>query len=272
MKQIRQNGFTLVELMVALLIGVVIMSGLIQVFISNKQSYHTADDTSVINDNARYAMSVLSNQLRLSGHQFEPMRGRKSNFIFEIASFSNPSTSIEFDPGTYVFGTATNDGNYDTLFIRLQGSTTKPLKICGQSLSSATVKTVRYSVKTVTYETGPNTGILSCNIANTGEQVFSDHVEMFRVLYGIDSDNDDMADKYISANKVLPINSTEPVTSSEWEQVVSLKIGLLLRSNNRIKGNSDSVTYQVLDKSVSYSDPFARKVVISTISLRNRLP
>jgi type IV pilus assembly protein PilW len=272
MKQIRQYGFTLVELMIAMLIGLFLMGALIQVYVSNKQSYLTADGTSVLNDNARYAMAVFGGQLRLSGHQYEPINGRNSNFSFETVTFSNPSTSIEFDPGTYLFGAASNSDHYDTLYMRFQGSSLMPLNICGQSASSATVNTVRYSAETVTYEEGPDTGILSCNVSNNGEEVFSDHVELFRVLYGIDSDNDDMADKYVSANKVLPVNSTKPATGSEWEQVVSLKIGLLLRSNNRIKGNSDTVAYQVLDKSVSYSDLFARKVVTSTISLRNRLP
>lgn len=272
MKQIRQYGFTLVELMIAMLIGLFLMTTLIQVFVSNKQSYLTADGTSVLNDNARYAMAVFSSQLRVSGHQYEPIKGRNINFIFETVTFSNPSTSIEFGSGTYLFGTASNSDNYDTLYIRFQGSPLMPLSICGQSASSATLNTVRYSVETVTYEEGPDTGILSCNVSNNGEEVFSDHVEMFRILYGIDSDNDDVADIYVSANNVLPVNSTKPVTGSEWEQVVSLKIGLLLRSNKRIKGNSDTVTYQVLDKNASYSDPFARKVVTSTISLRNRLP
>ena len=272
MKQNQQSGFSLIELMVAMLIGLVLIGALIQVFISNKQSYHTANDTSVINDNARYAMAVLSNQLRLSGHQFEPMIGREDNFINQAIGFSDPSASIQFAPGTYLFGAATDNGNYDTLYMRFQGSSIKPLNVCGVSAATKTINTVRYSVKTVTYEIGPDTGVLSCNVSNNGAQNFSDHVDMFRILYGIDSNNDDVVDKYVSANKVLPENSTEPVKGSEWEQVVSLKISLLLRSNNRIKGNTDSVSYQVLDKTVSYSDAFARKVVTTTISLRNRLP
>lgn len=272
MKQKQQSGFSLVELMIAMLVGLVLIGALIQVFISNKQSYQTADDTSILNDNARYAMSVLSNQLRLSGHQIEPMLGRENSLTAEAVGFSNPSASIQFAPSTYLFGSATNSGNYDTLYMRFQGSSIKPLNVCGLSATTATINTVRYSVNTVTYEQGPDTGVLSCTISGSGVQNFADHVDLFRVLYGIDSNNDDVADKYVSANNVLPANSTEPVNGSEWEQVVSLKIGLLLRSNNRIKGNTSSVIYQVLDKSVSYSDPFARKVVTSTISLRNRLP
>ncbi|HFD11933.1 MAG TPA: prepilin-type N-terminal cleavage/methylation domain-containing protein [Crenotrichaceae bacterium] len=271
-RQNQQSGFSLVELMIAMLVGLVLVGAVIQVFVSNKRSYVTADDTSVLNDNARYALSVLSRQLRLSGHQFEPMLGRENSFTNQTVAFSNPSASIQFDPGTYVFGTATNAGNYDTLYMRFQGSSVKPLDVCGQSVSTDTINTVRYSVRTVDYELGSDTGVLGCNVSNSGEQYFSDHVEVFRVLYGIDSNNDDVADKYVSANKVLPANSSRPVKGTEWEQVVSLKIGLLLRSNNRIKSNGDSVSYQVLDKSVSYSDAFARKVVTSTISLRNRLP
>ncbi len=272
MKQKQQSGFSLIELMIAMVIGLILIGALVQVFISNKQSYQTADDTSILNDNARYAVTVLSNQLRLSGHQIEPILGRENSLTSEAVGFSDPSTSIQFAPGTYLFGSATNSGNYDTLYMRFQGSSIKPLNICGLSATTAAINTVRYSVKSVDYEQGPDTGVLSCAVSGSAEQNFADHVEMFRVLYGIDSNNDDVADKYVSANNVLPANSTQPVKGSEWEQVVSLKIGLLLRSNNRVKGNTSSVTYQVLDKSVSYSDPFARKVVISTISLRNRLP
>jgi type IV pilus assembly protein PilW len=272
MRQKRESGFSLIELMIAMLIGLVLIGALVEVFISNKHSYQTADDTSILNDNARYAVTVLSNQLRLSGHQIEPILGRENSLTSEAVGFSDPSASIQFAPGTYLFGSATNSGNYDALYMRFQGSSIKPLNICGLSATTKTINTVRYSVKTVTYEQGSDTGVLSCTVSGSGEQNFADHVEMFRVLYGIDSNNDDVADKYVSANNVLPANSTQPIKGSEWEQVVSLKIGLLLRSNNRIKGNTSSVTYQVLDKSVSYSDPFARKVVTSTISLRNRLP
>lgn len=267
-----QSGFSLIELMIAMLIGLVLVGAVIQVFISNKQSYVTTDDTSALNDNARYVMTVLDSQLRLAGYQYEPIIGRENNFTSETIGFSNPSASIQFDPGTYLFGTATDNGNYDTLYMRFQGSDLKPLQVCGQSFSDNTVNELRYTARTVSYEEGPNTGVLSCEIAGSSKQDFADHVDLFRVLYGIDSDNDDVADKYVSANKVLPNNSTRPVKGSEWEQVVSLKIGMLLRSNNRIKNSSDSVTYQVLDKSVSYSDAFARKVVTTTVSLRNRLP
>ncbi len=269
----KQNtGFSLIELMIAMLVGLFIVGAIIEVFVSNKQSYQASDDASILNDNARYSISVLSNQLRLAGHQFEPILGRDNSLTSQVVAFSGPTASINFDTGTYIFGSATDDGKYDTLYMRFQGSSIKPINICGLSTATNTISTVRYSVKTVSYEKGPNTGVLSCNVTNSGEQKFSDHVDLFRILFGIDSNSDDVADKYVSANKVLPINSSRPVKGSEWDQVVSLKIGLLLRSNNPIKGNSDSITYQVLDKSVSYTDAFARKVVTSTITLRNRLP
>lgn len=272
MRQNRQFGFSLIELMIAMTLGLVIIAAVGQVFVSNKKSYQLADDVSVLNDNARYTLTVLEQQLRLAAYQFEPMLGRDENFMQETVTFSDPSASIQFAPGTYLFGTATDNGNYDSLYMRFQGSSIKPLNICGQRFSTDAVNTVRYSVKTVSYEKGPDTGVLSCHVSASGEQNFSDHVEMFRILYGIDSDSDDVADKYVSANKVLPANSSRPVEDSEWEQVVSLKIALLLRSNNRINNNQDTVSYQVLDKNVSYSDAFARKVVSATISLRNRLP
>lgn len=63
-----QSGITLVELMVALVIGLILMAGIIQLFISNKQAYRIQEGTNVVNENARFAVGQLHYDLRMADH------------------------------------------------------------------------------------------------------------------------------------------------------------------------------------------------------------
>lgn len=61
------RGFTLVELMIAVTISLILLAGVTQIFISNKQTYRMNDALSRLQENARYAMHVLTSDLRMAG-------------------------------------------------------------------------------------------------------------------------------------------------------------------------------------------------------------
>lgn len=63
-----QKGMTLIEIMIALLIGLFLMGGVIQIFLSTKQSYRMQDNLSRLQENARFAMETLSHDVRLAGY------------------------------------------------------------------------------------------------------------------------------------------------------------------------------------------------------------
>lgn len=62
------KGLTLVELLVALIIGLVLVGGVAQIFVSNKQAYHLSDELARMQESARYAFYVLSRDLRMAGY------------------------------------------------------------------------------------------------------------------------------------------------------------------------------------------------------------
>jgi type IV pilus assembly protein PilW len=64
-----QSGMTLVEIMIALLIGAFLVGGVIQLFLESKQSYRMTEGQSRIQENARYAIELLNNDIRMSGFQ-----------------------------------------------------------------------------------------------------------------------------------------------------------------------------------------------------------
>ncbi|MEW6445756.1 MAG: PilW family protein [Pseudomonadota bacterium] len=60
-------GFTLVELMIALVLGLLIIGGVISVFISNKQTYRTNEGLSRIQETARTAFELMAREIREAG-------------------------------------------------------------------------------------------------------------------------------------------------------------------------------------------------------------
>jgi type IV pilus assembly protein PilW len=64
----QQTGLSLVEVMVALFIGLFLLLGLYEIFISSKQSYRLAEAQSRLQENARYALEQLSHDIRLAGY------------------------------------------------------------------------------------------------------------------------------------------------------------------------------------------------------------
>ena len=65
----RNAGFGLVEVLIAMLLGLLLTIGMANVFISSKQAYRTQDALSIIQENGRYAMEVLARNIRMSGYQ-----------------------------------------------------------------------------------------------------------------------------------------------------------------------------------------------------------
>ncbi|MCW5597848.1 MAG: PilW family protein [Nitrosomonas sp.] len=70
MKQMatKQQGFTLVELMIAMTIGLILLGGVITILTSSQQVYRVNDALARMQENARYAFQVLARDIRMAGY------------------------------------------------------------------------------------------------------------------------------------------------------------------------------------------------------------
>lgn len=64
-----QQGVTLVELMVALLLSLLLVAGMIQVFAGNRATYEFTQSLSRIQENARFALDHMAFGTRMAGYQ-----------------------------------------------------------------------------------------------------------------------------------------------------------------------------------------------------------
>jgi type IV pilus assembly protein PilW len=62
-----QKGFTLVELMVSMLLGLVLVGGVISVLIANRNNYKTNEGLSQVQETARTAFELLARDVRQAG-------------------------------------------------------------------------------------------------------------------------------------------------------------------------------------------------------------
>ncbi|MGD9603018.1 MAG: PilW family protein [Gammaproteobacteria bacterium] len=63
-----QRGITLIEMMVAITVGLILLAGIVQLFASNKQAYRIQEGANVLNENSRYALNQLEYSIRMAGH------------------------------------------------------------------------------------------------------------------------------------------------------------------------------------------------------------
>jgi len=61
-------GLTLVELMVAMTIGLMLLAGISYVFLGARQTFRTTENLSRIQENARYALEMMARDIRMAGY------------------------------------------------------------------------------------------------------------------------------------------------------------------------------------------------------------
>lgn len=62
-----QSGFSLVELMIALLLGLLLMSGIIAVYLESKKSFVQDEAISRVQENGRFALRLLTREIAMGG-------------------------------------------------------------------------------------------------------------------------------------------------------------------------------------------------------------
>ena len=85
------KGFSLIELMIAMVIGLIIINGVIQVVLNSKRSYIDNQEMSQMQENARYALDTLTREIRMAGYM-----GCAPTFAAGAVDTSLVTTNIDY--------------------------------------------------------------------------------------------------------------------------------------------------------------------------------
>lgn len=246
----RQQGFSLVEIMVAMVLGLVLLGGTITIYASSKDSYRLQDNIAGMQENARFALYAIRRDVEMAGYPL----------VLDIAPFV---VTGDTPPGNIQ---VTSDGGGNTSdIVTIQYQSQAPTnRDCQRAVIAAGNMIInQYSVT--------NSELRCLGNGNpTRPLTLVENVDNLQALYGVDSDNDSIANLYVTAAEVDAgvITAGTP----DWNNVVSLRIALLVASESSI-GPAQSQSYTLLDApAISKNDGVIYRTFGTTIPLRNRIP
>src|SRR3990172_2134951 len=94
------KGFSLVEMMVALTIGLIILAAISYIFVASRLTYSTQDNLSRLQENARFAVHYLTRDIHLAGFagctdDHTSIMNQLDNASSTFAFAFRPTTAVE---------------------------------------------------------------------------------------------------------------------------------------------------------------------------------
>lgn len=107
------------------------------------------------------------------------------------------------------------------------------------------------------------------NVSGTVSMVSQElvpNIENMQLLYGIDANGDNNAERYVRADQVLD------VAGASWNDIVSVRLGLLAQTPRQIASDTDTKSYNLAGSGFSpaAADRRQRYAYNTTIKIRNR--
>lgn len=115
----RQAGISMVEILVAMAVGVIVLAGVMQTLLSNQRNAQWADDVSYIQENARYALEMLARDIRWAGYWGCAVNNNSGSGITNFANSLNGGSGSAWLDLQSVRG---YEGGVDTMPTGLVGS------------------------------------------------------------------------------------------------------------------------------------------------------
>ncbi len=191
--RIRQTGVSLVEIMVAMIIGLFMLLALSTLFFNFRGTFRDQDQLAQLQDNERLALTMLTNTVQSAGYFPDPL----NNVATSVLPLSTGNAYGDFAAGQAVVGKSGTSGASDTLTTRFMTATGDGILNCqGQSnTSGANVVYVNSFAVSANNE-------LTCAINGGAAMPLVSGVTAFSVLYGTDTANGGNVDQYLTATAV----------------------------------------------------------------------
>lgn len=147
-----QLGVTLIELMVAITISLILLAGVGQIYLSNKQTYRVTENMSRLQENARFAMDFISTSIRESDH-WGCVGKIKSEQLSDIIDINNDDSDnnssyssgdkINYSAGLSSYSNIDADGDLVTTdTLRLITATQEGISVISSSGSTINVENI----------------------------------------------------------------------------------------------------------------------------------
>ncbi len=203
----RMRGTTLLSLLISTAVSIPIVGGVLIFYVNTLESAAYMNAVSRVQENGRFAVDHIARTLRMTRYDdpYTPLV-----VPTEISGTSSSATSLSMTGFTLKTDT-------DVISISHEGA--PQVRDCqGMAVTSGNLVTNTYAVSA--------DDELICRTA-VDPVVIAEGVEDMQILYGIDSDADSVADRYMLVGNVV-----------DWSQVVSIRVSLLINSVEAVYATS----------------------------------
>lgn len=257
----RQKGLSIIELMVALVVGMVLIAGVLQVFLSSRNTFAVNEAMSRVQENGRFALEFIARNARQAGYTDPNYTGERPYKVI-------PS-GLKCDLLGNVKSSCSANGQgleSDTVSFAFQ----PPVNSAGQRVDCAgyTVPEGKVVVNSFTvYEESDSKSSLACQRLILGESnprpfpsaILVEGIDNIQIQYGINTTTDNSVNKYVSANEV-----------SDWNSVLAIRVAVLANSGIELSPEPQEKEFYLFDSGpFEFNDRKLRKVFTTTIQLKN---
>lgn len=270
-----QAGLSIVELLVALVISMLLMTGVVQVFLASKQTYASNEAASRLQENGRFALEFIAQSARHAGYV------EAANITVDPLPrpIIPPSVGNNCDAGLCsTQGTAANQNASDSVSFSFQPRVLEGARRdCLGKTSGISANDIIINNFYIAYE-GAGNASLACASRNVSQNtnisikpgpepeqsheanILVEGIDALQVQYGIATTGN--VSRYVSADRL---------SEQDWNNVVAVRIAVLANSIDRVSPPPPAERqYVLLDAApLSFTDGKARQVFTSTIKLRN---
>jgi type IV pilus assembly protein PilW len=221
----KMHGFNLVELMVAVVIGLFITLGLSQIFLNMYSTSKFQTSLSQLQDNQRLALMMLIHSIELTGYYNDPTQLPAS--ALPLTNWTNKDGST-FTAGIGIVGKGNGTGagaNSDTINIVYQsaGFNIDGIYNCQNGVAANNTSTIFANSFFI-----DNNKQLVCTVSTDGTNftnplTLATNVTSMKILYGVASSGGNSTIRYLSADDVT--------AASAWGNVRLAQITLTFQTN-----------------------------------------
>lgn len=243
-----QRGFTLVELMISMTLGLILLLIIGTAFVSSRQTFREQEDNARIQESGRFALEFIGRNIKQAGHAEIPFSGIKANF-----------------EGTAIRSTNGAASGADTVIVQYDGA------IGNQDCEGTSITVTEIASQNTVIQNSFNIDATSAELRCDGQLVLAsteptptpgsvllENVEDLQILYGIDTTGEQSVDQYVAA-------------PADWSQVIAARVCVLVRSEKTnivfpgfyLDCNGTSVAIP--------ADRRLRRAFTATFNLRNRI-
>lgn len=286
-----QKGLTLIELLLAMALGLIVTLASISLLLTSKSGYVTIDDMSRIEENGQLAIDTITRAVYQAGFV-----DWSSNSTYLVERTMSPSV-IGFDNTTLI---ATVPDITSPVIPGVHGSDVLAIRFFGSGIDIADNTIVDCAGYGIAAPPSQNAAHNDTNGKGRGWSIFYVEadadgepelrckyrdqnkwhaitlvrgVESFQVLYGIDSKHTGFADQFVTATEIHRLDAQHTGSTPDsyahtwWRNVIAVRVALLLRGMDNMSIRTAPRTYHLFGEAYSKQDASKDEASIDTATL-----